>query len=431
MIATILSPRRQAFMRRLRDRRRALLPERPKVTLYYRSGDPYSRLCAQLLPVLQKRLDIELEVVLVPEQRSETNAALELAAIYARLDAYRIAPAWGLDFPEDASIPTPDLCLLADAILLAVEDIDAFIEREHLVAGALWRGDAAMLRELGKRLPRLTDGDAARRLKRNGKKLRRRGHYMSGMWHFRGEWYWAVDRLNHLGDRLRGLGLIQGEAPLLRLDAFKARLPELPQPLPPMEYYYSFRSPYSYLSINRVRDMARRFELAIDLRPILPMVMRGLKVPRAKRRYIVFDSKREADRLGIPFGRIHDPLGGGVERCLSIYPLAQVCGRGLDFAAIIGCAVWAGGIDLTEDANLREITDRLGLDWAAVKEAIANAGLEVGRGYEEPTYARKNREAMNDLGLWGVPCFRLGPLVIWGQDRLWLLQETLRRTMGE
>ena len=48
------------------------------------------------------------------------------------------------------------------------------------------------------------------------------------------------------------------------------------------------------------------------------MAMRGQPLPLAKRLYILRDAKREADRLGLPFGKIHDPLGEGVWRCLTI-----------------------------------------------------------------------------------------------------------------
>ena len=31
------------------------------------------------------------------------------------------------------------------------------------------------------------------------------------------------------------------------------------------------------------------------------------------------------------------------------------------------------------------------------------------------------QQAMTDAGMWGVPVFKLGDLVLWGQDRAWLL----------
>jgi 2-hydroxychromene-2-carboxylate isomerase len=57
------------------------------------------------------------------------------------------------------------------------------------------------------------------------------------------------------------------------------------------------------------------------------MVMRGVKVPKVKRLYIVHDVKREADRYVIAFGKITDPLGMGVERCMALLPYANKMGK--------------------------------------------------------------------------------------------------------
>ena len=46
------------------------------------------------------------------------------------------------------------------------------------------------------------------------------------------------------------------------------------------------------------------------------MVMRNLPVPMRKGRYILRDTKREADRIGVAFGKIADPVGKPVQRCL-------------------------------------------------------------------------------------------------------------------
>ena len=37
----------------------------------------------------------------------------------------------------------------------------------------------------------------------------------------------------------------------------------------------------------------------------------------------------------------------------------------------------------------------------------------------------KNRESLTDMGLWGVPSFRIGELAFWGQDRIWLLSRKI------
>ena len=46
-------------------------------------------------------------------------------------------------------------------------------------------------------------------------------------------------------------------------------------------------------------------------------------VPKSKRMYILYDVNREASALRIPFGKVADPLGRGVERCYALYEYAK------------------------------------------------------------------------------------------------------------
>ena len=45
------------------------------------------------------------------------------------------------------------------------------------------------------------------------------------------------------------------------------------------------------------------------MRPVLPMVMRGLPVTRKKGSYIFKDVAREARANGVSFGNFYDPIG--------------------------------------------------------------------------------------------------------------------------
>lgn len=406
----IVSPRLAAARRRTVDAVAAIRGGRPEVTLYYQAGDAYSHLCAQLLPALRKRVDAEFRVVVVPPVTDGSNAAPELGPPYALLDARRIAPAWGLSPPETARPPDPGLRAEGERALLGAGDTDAFLAREPAVAAALWAGRRDDLADFD------APPDADARLAENLSELRRRGHYQGGMWHFRGEWYWALDRLSYLESRLRGLGLVHGDEPLATLDPACADLPPLAGRPRSLDFFFSFRSPYSYIAIGLAAAVAERHGVELEIRPVLPMVMRGLEVPTAKRLYIVRDAKREADRLGIPFGPLADPLGGGVERCLALYPHFAERGEGLAFLRAVGKAIWAEGRPVRKPAVMRKALADAGLDPAPVDRVAPD---------DAPRYAETNREALNELGLWGVPSFRVGDLAVWGQDRLWLIDRAL------
>jgi len=76
-----------------------------------------------------------------------------------------------------------------------------------------------------------------------------------------------------------------------------------------VDYFFSFRSPYSYLSGPRAFALPERYDIELVFRGVIPMAMRGIPVPREKGLHTLRDVKREAVRLGMPFGRVHDPIG--------------------------------------------------------------------------------------------------------------------------
>jgi 2-hydroxychromene-2-carboxylate isomerase len=164
--------------------------------------------------------------------------------------------------------------------------------------------------------------------------------------------------------------------------------------------------------------LAHAYNAELRLRFVLPMVMRGLPVPRAKRFYILRDCAREAERLGLPFGRLVDPVGRPVERGYAVLYHAREQGRAEAFCGAFLRGVWSEGIDAGSDRGLRRITERAGLDWAQ-----ARAALNDDRWRAE---AEQNREALLGRGLWGVPSFGVGDTVVWGQDRLWQVEAALR-----
>jgi 2-hydroxychromene-2-carboxylate isomerase len=183
--------------------------------------------------------------------------------------------------------------------------------------------------------------------------------------------------------------------------------------LPPLEMYYSFRSPYAYLALARTYEIADAFGLKLEVKPVLPMVMRGLKVPKAKLLYIVKDANREAERPEVPFGKVADSVGDGAERCIAAFYYAKSEGRERDYLLAAGQAIFAEAIDVATDEGMEIVADRSGLFWPDLKEALEKE--------EWRAWAKENRDALTEAGLWGVPSFLIGDVVIWGQDRDWLL----------
>lgn len=186
----------------------------------------------------------------------------------------------------------------------------------------------------------------------------------------------------------------------------------------PLEYFFSFRSPYSYLSGPRAFALPQQFAIDLVWRGVRPMAMRGQPLPRSKQFYILRDTAREADRLNMPFGKIHDPLGEGVWRCLTIAEHARTQNKLADFVLAASRASWAEGIDVSRDEPLRALCERVGLVWADCQTAIAN--IEYRQRVED------NTARLAELGQWGVPTFIFRGEAFWGQDRMDDLTASLR-----
>jgi 2-hydroxychromene-2-carboxylate isomerase len=157
------------------------------------------------------------------------------------------------------------------------------------------------------------------------------------------------------------------------------------------------------------------------------MVMRGLSVPKTKKMYIFHDTKREAQKLGIDYGFVADPLGEGVNRCYSLFKYAQSLGCEQEYLLHYAQAVNAQGIRSETDAGLKIIVERSGLDWNHAQQLLQQPDCEK----EWQVWAEENRQQMVALGSWGVPTLQYGDLVLWGQDRVGLIERAILRDYQE
>ena len=188
-----------------------------------------------------------------------------------------------------------------------------------------------------------------------------------------------------------------------------------------VDFFFSFRSPYSYLAAPRAFALADRHDVEVTFHGVIPMAMRGQSVPMAKRLHTLRDVKREADRLGMPFGRVHDPIGDGALRCLLVAEHAAEVGRVRDFVLAASRAIWAEGVDVSRDEGLRSVCDEAGLEWGRCSGAL-----------RDPAYRARVDAATERLaahGHWGVPLFVLGGEQFWGQDRIEDVERALSRAV--
>lgn len=407
---------------------------RQVLEFFHQVDDPHSHLAVQCLAGLRSNYEVDLVVHLVPPPALVSNPDADTYQAWARRDAADVAPDYGLKFDDPGRQPDLELVRLARRILSPALDRSFLPELAVEVGQVLWRGDGAELEALASRHGVDPDTTARAREARGDERRRQLGHYAAGMFHFGGawgwggEWYWGVDRLLHLEARLATLGATLGATPpLLPRPALQWPRDKASVSGIRIECFASVRSPYSAIVMRRLLDWTDATGVELVLRPVLPMVMRGVALSRAKGFYILSDTAREADRLGARFGWLVDPIGEPAERALALFPWAQ--SKGLGDRYLLSCheGAWADGIDLGTDRGLARVVNRCNLSFSEAKPWLARDDWR--------DTMESNRLALYDLGLWGVPSFRVtgpdaaaGSWSTWGQDRLWrVTREVVRR----
>lgn len=196
---------------------------------------------------------------------------------------------------------------------------------------------------------------------------------------------------------------------------------------PSLEIYWSFRSPYSWLAIDRLLEIERDYFLDVTWRLVRPLAMREPDFFQTARPqflpYLIMDALREGARLGIPVSMPNpDPIVMDMKtgRVADEQPyMPQLMGLGLAadrmgrcglFARAVASRIWTGQ-DWKSDDALGEAAREAGLvlsdmqDWVqAHQDCIARTTIE--------------NEAAQMRSHWGVPLMVLDGEVFFGQDRI-------------
>lgn len=382
--------------------------EAPTVHYFHQVDDPYSHLAVQKLDELKAHYGLTFAAHLVSAPSAAYQGSATHFAQWARQDALHIATAYGIEFR--AQVATPAVSAIADANQALATHLNQpdFAEVAAQIGAALWAGksiESETAHSLG-----------ASAVEQGNNRRRKLGHYQGAMFYFDGEWFWGVDRIRLLEQRLRDEGYAQSNGALCvpeptPLDASNAGADVV------LEYFPSLRSPYTAIGHQRVLDLIASCDVTVKVRPVMPMLMRGIPAPRAKQRYIITDAAREGRSRGVPFGSIVDPFGEPVKRAFALFPAASAAGRGMAFISAYLQAAWFDGVDITGSKGLQQVVHNAGLDWQQLQNYTAEQSWEA--------ELEANLGAMTEHSLWGVPSFRVSggklsePYACWGQDRIW------------
>lgn len=398
-----------------------------EIEYFHQLDDPYSHLMAQVLAEFAARYEVTIVPRLVRATGGKDQPEEEKLAKWARRDAELIAPYFGLQFPSSAgTIPDTTLQQRA-ASLLAGLDPEQFIARLKKVSTDLWNGSQALDVEA-------PEGEASAALAKTAldegsARLVELNHYSGATLYYGGEWYWGVDRLFHLEQRLRDLGACKAPSLAYLTERPSHDVSDVDASALNLHFFPSLNSPYTSIIFDRTIEMAKSCAVTLHHKPVLPMIMRGVAASNSKGRYIFFDTKREADFFAVPFGNHVTPIGTPTRRAYSLLPWAMSEGKDIKLLSVMLRHAWSEGKGLHKQSNMRKAVEEAGLDW---NEATKRIGSDDWKALVES----HQDEMVEGMGLWGVPSYRLsGPsgepdLEVWGQDRLWLVAAEIRRRAG-
>jgi 2-hydroxychromene-2-carboxylate isomerase len=377
MFDRVIEPEQRAMARAKSERERIKQGAQHTVEYFHQHDDPYSHLTEQVLDTFCERYDIELVRHEIRASGGKNQPELAKLDAWARRDAELIAPHYGLVKPSELG----------------------------LAAGTEANPDA---------------------LDRGSKRLAQLGHYSGAMFYYAEEWYWGVDRLFYLERRLRDLGACCDPSQRFICPRPDIDVCDVDASMLKLDFYPSLNSPYTSIIYDRTIAMARECGIVLNHKPVLPMIMRGVPATREKGMYIMFDTKREAEHLGVGFGPVMTPIGEPTRQIYSLLPWAREYGRDTHLLSAALDLAFRQGVGLHRKAGLKKAVEQAGLDWNEARQHLGNDS------WKEDA-ARHQIEMSEELGLWGVPSYRLRggegevDLCVWGQDRLWLIAAEIRR----
>jgi len=399
---------------------------RPHEVFYFHELlDPYSHITAQLINKFTSEYSVELVPMVVNEPPSKTVHEPSLYRKYCLTDATRIAPFYGVEFPSD-KLPNAQVVSLAQRILCGLER-DEFISRIAEISALVWSGNELALEALMTEKT-MSEETTHATISSNEQKRDEVEAYMGSTFSYEGELYWGVDRLDHLEHRLKDLGLKRNVDTNYVSERKKTNTSDIPNHSNiELEFYPSLNSPYTSISLERIKLLQSNYPIKIITKPVLPMLMRNMTIPTYKARYIFRDTAREAKKHGVPFGKVISPLGKPAERAYSLFPWINQQGKGFEYICRLMISSFRKAEDIGINSYLKLLIEDLELDWTEAQKY-----LDTDDWKDE---LEKNRLIMYEGDSWGVPSFRLvdgdKTFTTWGQDRIWLIEEEIIKRLNK
>jgi len=194
-----------------------------------------------------------------------------------------------------------------------------------------------------------------------------------------------------------------------------------------IDYYFTSISPFTYLGHSHFLKIAKEAGAQVNFKPVklgevfaesgaTPLPQR----PKSRLDYRLIELGRWAKKRGLPIN--NQPSFFPTSPVLADKCIIALQASGAEAGAVIGqilAACWEHEKDIADESTLREILKAHNIDADVLLASAQSQAIEE-------IYTNNTNDAIN-AGVLGAPSYLLNGEQFWGQDRLELLEETLKQ----
>lgn len=193
-----------------------------------------------------------------------------------------------------------------------------------------------------------------------------------------------------------------------------------------IDFYFDFISPYGYFAAMQIEALAHRHHYTVrwhafrlGVLVVKVMGLRPLMETPLKNEYVLRDIERLSTMYALPIAaspKALDPVFLGS----AFYAANEANAARLpSFAKLLYSHIWEFGEEIRSVDRLVSIAECAGID---ARQLFSPSAMAAGR-------LRLKEATANaiDRGIFGSPTFVAGNELIWGVDRLWMVEHFLRK----
>ena len=120
------------------------------------------------------------------------------------------------------------------------------------------------------------------------------------------------------------------------------------------------------------------------------------------------------------------PDGRNITRIYRAFLVARRHKKEVEFIEAFSELVWGEGRDMGTDYGMKLLANRCDISFDEILKALysLNANNEDKSILAE---CKSNQDYLLSRGLWGVPCLECDGLIVFGQDKLWVIEQILTK----